>query len=123
MREEGLQWAWEKGLISGTDAYSSQPIQLINRGTWNRFEPGPDFRNACIQIGDLTWYGDIEIHVNASDWNKAISIRILIIKHDPWNATNYYRLGLNYKQIKDFKNMNIINIPFSNYIIKFDIIE
>jgi len=45
---------------------------------------------------------------NASDWNKAISIRILIIKHDPWNATNYYRLGLNYKQIKDFKNMNIM---------------
>lgn len=70
MREEGLQWAWEKGLISGIDAYTSQPIQLLNRGTWNKYEPGPDFRNACIQIDDLTWYGDIEIHVNASDWHK-----------------------------------------------------
>jgi len=70
MREEGLQWAWEKGLISGIDAYSGQPIQLINRGTWNRFEPGPDFRNACIQIGDITWHGDIEIHIHASDWHK-----------------------------------------------------
>jgi O-antigen ligase len=44
---------------------------------------------------------------NASDWNKAISIRNLIIKHDPWNAVNYYKLGLNYKKIEDFKNMNI----------------
>jgi hypothetical protein len=70
MREEGLQWAWEKGLIAGKDTYSGQPIQLINRGTWNKFEPGPDFRNACIQIGDITWHGDIEIHIHASDWNK-----------------------------------------------------
>ena len=70
MREEGLQWAWEKGLISGIDAYTCQPIQLINRGTWNKYEPGPDFRNACIQLGDITWYGDIEIHIHASDWHK-----------------------------------------------------
>jgi hypothetical protein len=70
MREEGLQWAWEKGLISGIDTYSGQSIQLIDRGTWNKFEPGPDFRNACIQIGDITWHGDIEIHIHASDWNK-----------------------------------------------------
>ena len=70
MREEGLQWAWEKGLISGIDAYTCQPIQLINRGTWNKYEPGPDFRNACLQLGDITWYGDIEIHIHASDWHK-----------------------------------------------------
>lgn len=70
MREEGLQWAWEKGLISGIDAYTSQPIQLLNRGTWNKYEPGPDFRNACIQLTNITWYGDIEIHIHASDWRK-----------------------------------------------------
>ena len=44
---------------------------------------------------------------NASDWNKAIGIRNLIIKHDPWNAVNYYKLALNYKKVEDITNMNI----------------
>jgi tetratricopeptide (TPR) repeat protein len=44
---------------------------------------------------------------NASDWNKAIDIRNLIIKHDPWNAVNYYKLALDYKKIEDITNMNI----------------
>jgi hypothetical protein len=70
VREDGLQWAWSKGLISGVDAYSKHPIQVIHTGTWNRFAPGPDFRNACIRIGEITWYGDVEIHVKSSDWVK-----------------------------------------------------
>jgi hypothetical protein len=70
VREDGLQWAWSKGLISGVDAYSKHPIQVIHTGTWNRFAPGPDFRNACIRIGKITWYGDVEIHVKSSDWVK-----------------------------------------------------
>lgn len=70
MREDGLQWAWHKRLISGIDVYSKRPIELIHTGIWNRVEPGPDFRNACIRIGTLTWHGDVEIHVKSSDWTK-----------------------------------------------------
>ncbi len=70
VREDGLQWAWSKGLISGVDAYSKHPILVIHTGTWNRFAPGPDFRNACIRIGEITWFGDVEIHVKSSDWVK-----------------------------------------------------
>ena len=70
VREDGLQWAWNKGLISGFDVYSKNPILVIHTGAWNRFAPGPDFRNACIRIGELTWFGDVEIHVKASDWFK-----------------------------------------------------
>jgi hypothetical protein len=70
VREDGLQWAWSKGLISGVDAYSKNPILVIHTGTWNRFAPGPDFRNACIRIGEITWFGDVEIHVKSSDWVK-----------------------------------------------------
>lgn len=70
MREDGLQWAWHKGLISGVDTYSNKPILVIHPGAWNRFSPGPDFRNACIRIGSITWFGDVEIHVKSSDWLK-----------------------------------------------------
>ena len=42
------------------------------------------------------------------DWEKVISLRKLIIKHDPWNATNYYKLGRAYKQVNDITNMNIM---------------
>ncbi|MEY3049767.1 MAG: hypothetical protein RL365_1805 [Bacteroidota bacterium] len=70
VREDGLQWAWSKGLISGVDANSKHPILVVHTGTWNRFAPGPDFQNACIRIGNITWYGDIEIHIKSSDWVK-----------------------------------------------------
>jgi hypothetical protein len=70
MREEGLQWAWNKGLVPLADAYTRESIKINNRGTWNRFSPGPDFKNASIRIGNITWYGDVEIHVKASDWFK-----------------------------------------------------
>ena len=43
---------------------------------------------------------------SASDWNQAIDLRKRIVVRDPWNALNYYRLGLNYKQIKDFASMD-----------------
>lgn len=70
MREDRLQWAWYKGLISGVDEYSRSPIELIHPGVWNLNEPGPDFKNAIIRIGTITWCGDVEIHVLASDWYK-----------------------------------------------------
>jgi hypothetical protein len=31
---------------------------------------GPDFLNAKLKIGNTTWAGQIELHVNASDWYK-----------------------------------------------------
>ena len=44
-------------------------LEVIDVGTHN-VESGPDFSNAKIKIDDLIWSGNIEIHVNASDWHK-----------------------------------------------------
>lgn len=43
-------------------------FRLIDSGTYNEFENGPDFQNASIELDKLMWFGAIEMHVNASDW-------------------------------------------------------
>lgn len=44
-----------------------RPITIINPGIHND-NSGPDFSNARLKIGSTEWMGNVEIHVNASDW-------------------------------------------------------
>lgn len=55
---------WPPALMSTTDG---RRISIINAGDLNT-DAGPDFTNASVKIGDENWYGNIEIHVHASDW-------------------------------------------------------
>jgi Protein of unknown function (DUF2851) len=48
-----------------TDA--GQGLQIIQIGQLN-LNAGPDFLESKIQIDDITWVGNIEIHLNANDW-------------------------------------------------------
>lgn len=43
-------------------------FRLIDSGSHNEFENGPDFQNGAIELENLKWFGAIEIHVNSSDW-------------------------------------------------------
>ncbi len=45
-----------------------KPIKIINTGTANNETDGPDFLNAKIKIGDITFTGDVEIDSYSSDW-------------------------------------------------------
>ena len=47
-----------------------QPIEIIDPGTENKDSGGPDFRNARIKIGNITYTGDVEIDNNYSDWKS-----------------------------------------------------
>lgn len=44
-------------------------LQILQAGTINT-NAGPDILNAKIKIDNTIWVGNIEIHVNASDWYK-----------------------------------------------------
>lgn len=70
VRELGIQWAWNKGIIQGREAYSNSYIQVISTGNWNKNGPGPDFTEARLNIDGITWFGSVEIHYKASDWYK-----------------------------------------------------
>ncbi len=69
--EEFLQYIWENRLFSvdNLKTVNDEPLGIINVGKRNT-DSGPDFFNAKIKIDNTIWVGNIEIHKNASDWNK-----------------------------------------------------
>jgi hypothetical protein len=68
MNEEFLHYLWKYRLLD-PDLFteSGDPLVVIHPGEHNT-DGGPDFFNARIRIGGTTWAGNVEIHVNASDW-------------------------------------------------------
>jgi len=42
-------------------------LRVLSPGRWNRM-PGPDFRNAKLELNGKILRGDIEVHVKTSDW-------------------------------------------------------
>jgi len=71
MQEHFLHFLWQYGLfdtqnLSTTDGLAMCPDY---RGVHNA-NSGPDFSEARIRIGNMDWVGQVEIHINASDWLK-----------------------------------------------------
>jgi len=71
LTEAFLHYVWRFKLFRLDDLRTTagQPLQIKKNGTPNP-HAGPDFSNARIQIGDTLWAGNVEIHVQASDWKK-----------------------------------------------------
>lgn len=69
MKENLLQFIWKLQLLplNNLISTSGQAIQIINLGIENLGE-GPDFLQAKIEIENQLWAGNIEIHINSSDW-------------------------------------------------------
>ena len=68
MKEIFLSYIWENRLLSsGLSTTDGQEIEVMYPGIKNT-NAGPDFLNARIRIGDAVWAGNVELHVNASDW-------------------------------------------------------
>jgi hypothetical protein len=44
-------------------------IEVVSTGEYNR-DAGPDFFNAMIRIGNTLYAGNVEIHINSSDWYR-----------------------------------------------------
>jgi hypothetical protein len=45
------------------------PVEILSPGIHNR-DAGPDFLGAHLRIGPQEWFGNVEIHVKASDWTR-----------------------------------------------------
>lgn len=71
MNEKLLQFIWQfqyfsQSFLSLTDGSA---IKIIRSGELNTNQ-GPDFIAAEIVINSTRWVGNIELHINASDWYK-----------------------------------------------------
>jgi len=71
MTEEFLQYVWKYSLFKNYNliADTGEKIDILNSGYTNT-NAGPDFMNAAIKIDGTKWAGNVEIHINSSDWNK-----------------------------------------------------
>lgn len=69
MKENILQFIWKLQLLPLNSLISTngQPIQILNVGFENLGE-GPDFLQAKVEINHQVWAGNVEIHINSSDW-------------------------------------------------------
>lgn len=69
MREDLLHYIWnfKKYPKLGLKTTNGEELEILQSGAHNHFS-GPDFFNARARIGNQLWAGNIEIHINASDW-------------------------------------------------------
>ncbi|GAB1403856.1 hypothetical protein DSECCO2_546760 [anaerobic digester metagenome] len=68
MTEEFLYYIWKYRLFTGP-LYSvdQDEIEVVSPGFHN-LNAGPDFSDARLRIGSTLWAGNVEIHLNTSDW-------------------------------------------------------
>lgn len=72
MNERLMQYCWEHRLWRPADRMvtaGGQEVEVIDTGLLNT-DSGPDFFNAKVRVGDQVWAGNVELHVNASDWYR-----------------------------------------------------
>lgn len=69
MKEDFIHFLWKYRLFNSSILYSTRglPINIIQTGTAN-VDAGPDFSAARINIDGTLWAGNVEIHLNSSDW-------------------------------------------------------
>jgi len=71
MTEEFLHHIWKFRLFDQLElaTTNNEKIEIVKAGEHN-FDAGPDFFNARIKVGETLWAGNVEVHINASDWKK-----------------------------------------------------
>lgn len=114
MKEDLLQYIWQFQYFNNSELLTSsgETIQIINTGTHNNNQ-GADFIEAKIKIGKTTWAGNVELHINSSDWNvhnhSADSNFNNVILHVVWN---------NNAIIKDRHDTNLPTLELKNRVSK-----
>jgi hypothetical protein len=98
-----LQARWFAGQFSRElQTITGDPVKIIHLGVWNR-EPGPDFCEAVIQIGDESpKRGSIELDTHRKDWethghatNPAFNDVVLHLFVEPGNGEFFTRTEQN----------------------------
>ncbi|MBE0423059.1 MAG: DUF2851 family protein [Lutibacter sp.] len=114
MKENLLHFVWKLKLFSTTNLESTngEIIEIISAGTSN-LNAGPDFLNAKLVINNQLWAGNVEIHVNSSDWyahNHEIDENYdSVILHVVWeHSVDVFRKS----------NQPIATLELKNYISK-----
>jgi Protein of unknown function (DUF2851) len=105
MKERLLQYIWQFQYFNKSELTTAEGevLQIIHSGTHNSNQ-GPDFIDAQIKIGETTWAGSIELHINAADWKN----------HKHSSDKNYNNVILHVVWQHD----SSITLPFSTLVLE-----
>jgi len=93
MKEDWLHFIWKlKRLPLNLQTVNGVELQIIHPGKHNK-ESGPDFFEAIIQMNQLRWSGNVEIHIRSSDW----------LRHKHQDDTAYNNVILHVVYIHDME--------------------
>lgn len=69
MDESLLHYFWRNKLFATMPLVTKdgRELRILRTGVPHK-DAGPDFKQAVVKVDDITWAGDVEIHVRASDW-------------------------------------------------------
>ena len=68
MDEQFLHYIWKYQKINNNPVLTDgQKLKVFYPGNHNQ-DSGPDFEEARIKINEIEWAGQVEIHINSSDW-------------------------------------------------------
>jgi Protein of unknown function (DUF2851) len=71
MTEEFLHHIWKFRLFNQLELTTTKgEMVTIEKVGEHNTDAGPDFFNGKIKVGDTLWVGNVEVHINASDWKK-----------------------------------------------------
>lgn len=100
MTERLLQYIWQFQYYNRNELTTTagEKLTVIHPGVWNMHQ-GPDFSEGRVKVGDNVWAGNIELHINASDWNRHLHSSDLnyqnVILHVVWkNDVKYDELNI-----------------------------
>lgn len=95
-------WQFQRFDFPNLETDSGEKLQVIQVGQFNT-NAGPDFLEAKIQIGEILWAGNIEIHINSTDW--------LTHKHETNLAYDNVILHIVWENNRNIQRNNQQNIP------------
>jgi len=71
IKEKYIYEIWKEGKFEKElTSENQQKIEIIDPGSHNKDAAGPDFVNARIKFGNITYLGDVEIDTWQSDWKS-----------------------------------------------------
>ena len=71
MYEILLHYIWQKGLFLGLPQFTTDGhrVVVLSTGRHNT-DAGPDFTDVRLLIDDVEWVGQVEIHLDSTDWYR-----------------------------------------------------
>ncbi len=101
MTERLLQYIWQFQYFNKNELQTTtgENVQVIHPGIHN-IHQGPDFTDAKILIGNTTWAGNVELHLQTKQWHQ----------HEHHTDKNYNNVIL-HVVYEDDESDSLINIP------------